>query len=197
MPNDPSDTPLLDGALLSAVPDPTPEDDNFDPNDGRAEEALEITQELLERMNLHVDVSIRDNGREVVLDIGGDDAGRAIGKKGQTLDAMQFLLNKIVNRFPEGRRHIVLDSGDFRERHDRRLEELADREAERALSDRKVIRLRPMSARDRRVVHMVLKDRDGLRTESEGQGLGRRIQIIPDGVDPSKSRGGGGRRRRR
>ncbi len=195
MPNDSSDTPLLDGALLSAVPDQAQQDDDFDPNDGRAEEALEIAQELLERMNLHVDVAIRDNGAEVVLDISGDDAGRAIGKKGQTLDAMQFLLNKIVNRFPEGRRHIVLDSGDFRERHDRRLEELANREAQRALDDRKVVRLRPMSARDRRVVHMVLKDHNGLRTESEGQGLGRRIQIIPDGVDPSKSRGG--RRRRR
>ena len=196
MPNDPSDKPLLDGALLSAVPNAKDDqDDDFDPDDGRAEEALEIAQELLERMNLHVNIAIRDNDREVVLDITGDDAGRAIGKKGQTLDAMQFLLNKIVNRFPEGRRHIVLDSGDFRERHDRRLEELANKEAQRALDDHKVVRLRPMSARDRRVVHMVLKDHNGLRTESEGQGLGRRIQIIPDGIDPSKSRVGGRRRR--
>ena len=56
-----------------------------------------------------------------MLDIEGPDAGRAIGKKGQTLDALQFLVNKIVNRFPDGRRHIVVDSGDYRERHDKGL----------------------------------------------------------------------------
>ena len=77
--------------------------------------------------------------------------------------------------------------------------EMAKQEAEHAIDAGKVVTLRPMTARDRRVVHMSLADLDGIRTESSGEGMGRRIQIIPDGVEPRPIRGGGGggRRRRR
>ncbi|HJK95074.1 MAG TPA: KH domain-containing protein [Polyangiaceae bacterium LLY-WYZ-15_(1-7)] len=157
------------------------------PGDGKAEESAELLDEILDLMDLDVDVDIRDDDEKVVLDVTGPDAGRVIGKKGQTLDALQFLLNKILNRFPEGRRHIIVDSGDYRERHDRGLVTMAKREAKKAVSEGRVKTLQPMSARDRRVIHLALAKFEGVETLSQGQGTQRRIQIIPQRA--------GGRRR--
>lgn len=163
--------------------------------DGKAEEAQDILEDLLDHMDLDADVEIRDDGERIVLDIEGPDAGRAIGKKGQTLDALQFLVNKIVNRFPGGRRHILVDSGDYRERHEKSLEQLATREASRAIEEGHVITLEPMTARDRRVVHLSLAKFEGVSTQSQGEGMQRRIQIIPtklSGGAPRPMGGGGG-----
>jgi spoIIIJ-associated protein len=159
--------------------------------DGKAELALEMVGEIVTRMGLKLDMKIRDDAEEVVLDIGGEDAGRVIGKKGQTLDALQFIINKIVNRFPEGRRHILLDSGDYRQRREDGLASLARREAKRAVAQSRVITLEPMSPRDRRVVHLSLAKFPGVSTRSDGQGSERRVRIIP-----ARTSGGGGGRER-
>ena len=187
-----------DGALLLAEdPAPRAKDSHSkdagpkgEAGDGKAEEAAGILEDLLELMDLDVDVDIRDDGERIELDVTGPDAGRVIGKKGQTLDALQFLVNKVVNRFPDGRRHVLVDSGDYRERHDKGLVSMARREAKRAVQEGKVVTLEPMSARDRRVIHLSLAKFEGVKTESSGEGMQRRIQIIP-------SRSGGRRRRRR
>lgn len=165
--------------------------------DGKAQEAQEVLEDLLDHMDLDADVAIREDDERIVLDIEGPDAGRAIGKKGQTLDALQFLVNKIVNRFPSGRRHILVDSGDYRDRHDKGLVTLARREAKRAVQEGKVVTLQPMTARDRRVIHLSLAKFDGVSTESQGQGMQRRIQIIPSKLASGGDRGRGGRDRDR
>jgi spoIIIJ-associated protein len=185
-----------DGALLL---DDGPEeglgrDRQGEAGDGKAEEACEVLEDILEYMDLEADVAVREDDEKIILDVSGPDAGRAIGKKGQTLDAMQFLVNKIVNRFPDGRRHIVVDSGDYRTRHDEGLEAMARREAKRAVQEGKVVTLKPMSARDRRVIHLSLAKVEGGSTASQGEGMQRRIQIIPS---RSANGDGGGRRRRR
>ena len=172
-----------DGALILGATRTNRSERDEDPaqfaGDGKAEEAAEVVDELFNLMDLDADVEIREDGERVVLDVGGPDAGRVIGKKGQTMDAVQFLVNKIVNRLPEARRHVVVDSGDYRERHDHGLMSMAKREAKRAMDEGQVVTLQPMSARDRRVVHLSLAKFDGIKTESEGQGKRRRIQIIP------------------
>lgn len=161
--------------------------------DGKAEEAMEFVAGVLSRMGLHAKVSIReDSNDQAVLDIGGADAGRAIGKKGMTLDALQFLSNKVVNRSPQGKRYIVVDSGDYRERHEANLEAIAQREAKRAIDTGRVVTLEPMPARDRRLIHLSLSKTTGISTKSNGEGAGRRIQIIP-----ARREGGGGGRRDR
>jgi spoIIIJ-associated protein len=160
------------------------------PEDGKGELSAEMVNEIVSRMGLKVDVSIREDGEEVIIDIAGNDAGRVIGKKGQTLDALQFIINKIVNRFPEGRRHIVLDSGDYRERRESGLASLARREAKRAIAQSRIITLEPMSPRDRRVVHLSLAKFPGVSTRSDGQGSERRVRIIP-----ARVQGRGGPRR--
>lgn len=153
--------------------------------DGKAEQALNVLQDLLEHMELEADLDIRDDGEEIVIDIEGKDSGRVIGKKGQTLDSLQFIVNKIVNRDLDGRRHVLLDSGDYRERREESLVSMAERQAERAVKKGEVVSLRPMSPRDRRVVHLSLAKFPGVITESSGRGAGRRIQIIPGYEDES------------
>jgi spoIIIJ-associated protein len=184
----------MDGALL--VVDDTEEvgldeEEEFEKGhagDGKAEAALEALGGILDWMDLDCDVDIREDGERVVLDITGPDAGRAIGKKGNTLDALQFLVNKMVNRFPKGRRHVILDSGNYRERHDKGLVNMARRQAKRAVQQGKVITLEPMSPRDRRVIHLSLAKFEGVTTESDGEGAGRRIQIIPARVRSRRRR---------
>ena len=188
-------TPELDGALLlddAPAAKRRDDDDDLDDDDlegeggglgagedGKAEASLELLGEIVTRMGLDVDINIRDDNEEVVLDIQGNDAGRVIGKKGQTLDALQFIVNKIVNRFPDGRRHIVLDSGDYRERREQGLASMARREAKRAVQQGRIVTLEPMSPRDRRVIHLSLAKFPGVSTRSDGEGSERRVRIIP------------------
>lgn len=183
-----------DGALFvtgTSAATPSSRDHDVD-DEGKAEEAAELLDEILELMDLDVDVDVRsEDEEEIILDITGRDAGRAIGKKGATLDSLQFLLNKILNRQVEGRRHLVVDSGDYRERHENGLVTLAKREAKRAVQEGRTITLQPMSARDRRVVHLSLAKLEDVTTMSQGEGTQRRIQIIPQ-----RQGGGGGARRR-
>ena len=167
-----------DGALF--LDQPSEEDDPAQfAGDGKAEEAAEILEELVNLMDLDVQVEIRSDAERIELNATGEDSGRVIGKKGATLDALQFLINKMVNRFPEGRRHVIVDTGDYRERHDDGLVSMAKRQAERAVNEGKVVTLQPMNARDRRVVHMSLAKFEGVSTMSQGEGARRRIQIIP------------------
>lgn len=181
----------LDGALLVDAPIRALDDDD-DEDDGKAEYAQEILEGIIDRMGLEARVGIREDDEHIVLDVTGEDAGRAIGKKGQTLDALQFLVNKVVNRFPDNRRYVIVDSGDYRERHDKSLVSMAHREAKRAVDSGRTITLQPMPARDRRLIHLSLAKFEGVTTRSNGQGLGRRIQIIP-----SRGSRGGSRRGRR
>lgn len=166
-----------DGALF--LDQDAQEDPSRFAGDGKAEEAAEILEELVNLMDLDVRVDIRADAERIELDVTGPDSGRVIGKKGATLDALQFLINKMVNRFPEARRHVIVDSGDYRERHDDSLVSLAKRQAQKAVSEGKVVTLQPMTARDRRVIHMSLAKFDGVSTVSQGEGTRRRIQIIP------------------
>ena len=174
--------PEMDGALIVDSDESVPRhtsDAEAPQEDGKAELAVEMVTEIVNRMGLKVAVQIREDGEEVILDISGEDAGRVIGKKGQTLDALQFVINKIVNRFPESRRHVLLDSGDYRQRREDGLASLARREAKRAIAQSRVITLEPMSPRDRRVVHLSLAKFPGVSTRSDGEGNERRVRIIP------------------
>ncbi len=184
------DDDALDGALF--IDGSQPRRESREDDEAKGNEARDVLVGIVSRMGLDTDVKVREAGEQVVLDISGPDAGRAIGKKGQTLDALQFIVNKVVNRFPENRRYIVVDSGDYRERHDESLISMARREAKRAVQQGRTVTLAPMPARDRRLIHLSLAKMAGVTTRSNGEGLGRRIQIIPS----RGSTGGNGRRRR-
>lgn len=149
------------------------EDDRF----GQAKQAL---ADILERMGLEVEIEGEEQDEQIDLRVHGEDAAGLVGKKGRTLDALQFLVNKIVSRRVVDHKLVVLDADRYRERREASLLQLAERLGDKALDEGKIIRLNPMSARDRRVIHMALRDVSGLSTRSEGDGEDRRLLIVPE-----------------
>ena len=177
---DPQDEKPRAGSLFLDERDRPPSSRLRDEVEDKAEHAATVLDELLALLDIDADVDIREDDERIVLDISGPEAKHAIGRKGQTIDALQFILNKIVNQDPdEERRYVVVDSGDFRARRDHGLEARAREEAKRALTEGKVVTLEPMNPRDRRVIHLSLAKLPGITTESSGHGARRRVQIIP------------------
>ncbi|MCY4366734.1 MAG: Jag N-terminal domain-containing protein [Chloroflexi bacterium] len=114
-----------------------------------------------------------------VIDISGEDSGLLIGRRGQTLQSLQFIVNLIVRReFGESVR-VVLDVESYRQRREASLRDMATKVAERVLQTGRSITLEPMSAADRRIVHISLADREDVSTESVGLGEERKVTIIP------------------
>lgn len=170
-----------EGALEGSQSQEDVDDGELDP---QAQRALEFVQMLLEKMTMDAEVSIApDDGEggenEIRLEIEGPDAGRIIGKRGQVLEAIQYLTTRIAHRPGEERRHIAVDAEGYRARHEDQLSQMAKKLAQRVATEGKIITFDPMNARDRRVVHMAIKDHPGVRTESNGEGPDRRVQIIP------------------
>ena len=152
--------------------------------DPQSKRAIDFIRMLLGKMSMDAEVSIApDDGEggenEIRLEIEGPDAGRIIGKRGQVLEAIQYLTTRVAHRPGEERKHIAVDAEGYRARHEDQLSQMARKLAERVMTEGKVITFDPMSARDRRVVHMALKEITGVRTESNGEGPDRRVQIIP------------------
>jgi spoIIIJ-associated protein len=152
--------------------------------DPQSKRAIDFIRMLLGKMAMDAEVSIApDDGEggenEIRLEIEGPDAGRIIGKRGQVLEAIQYLTTRVAHRPGEERKHIAVDAEGYRARHEDQLSQMARKLAERVMTEGKVITFDPMSARDRRVVHMALKEITGVRTESNGEGPDRRVQIIP------------------
>jgi spoIIIJ-associated protein len=152
--------------------------------DPQTKRALEFVRRLVLAMQMDVEVDLApDDGEgsedEIRLEIEGPDAGRIIGKRGIVLEAIQYLTGRVAHKPGEPRRHVAVDAEGYRARHEDQLSEMARRLAERVAAEGTTITFDPMSARDRRVVHMALRDITGVRTESNGEGQDRRVQIIP------------------
>ena len=152
----------------------------------RAEKAQTVLAEVLRLMGTGIEVRlVQDQGDEIHFDLLGTELERIIGKKGETLLSLQFLINRMVGREVESEQHVVLDAGGYRHRRRLALADLAKRLAERAVAERKVVRLSPMSAHDRRIFHITLQEIDGVTTRSQGEGLYRPLLIIPEGEKPA------------
>jgi spoIIIJ-associated protein len=152
--------------------------------DVQSKRAVDFVRMLVAKMAMDAEVSVApDDGEggddEIRLEIEGPDAGRIIGKRGQVLEAIQYLTTRIAHRPGEDRKHIAVDAEGYRARHEDQLAQMAQKLAQRVMAEGKVITFDPMNARDRRVVHMAIKDIEGVRTESNGEGPDRRVQIIP------------------
>jgi spoIIIJ-associated protein len=153
-------------------------------NDPQTERALAFVSMLVEKMDMDADVTLApDDGEggddEIRLEIEGPDAGRMIGKRGLVLEAIQYLTSRVAHRPGEPRKHVAVDAEGYRARHEDQLAEMAKKLGDRVAAEGKVITFDPMSARDRRIVHKALQDVPGVRTESNGEGQDRRVQIIP------------------
>ena len=153
--------------------------------DARALRALSFVRTLVRKMSMNAEVNVAPNDGEgspdeIRIEIEGPDAGRIIGKKGNVLDAIQYLTARVAVRPGEPRRHVTVDAEGYRARHEDQLSQMAKRLAQRVAVEGKVITFDPMNARERRIVHTALRDVKGVRTESMGEEPERRVQIIPD-----------------
>jgi spoIIIJ-associated protein len=154
------------------------------PRDPRSDKAYEFLAKILDDMGMDVSVRRRrprpdSSPDEIHLEIVGHDVGRVIGKKGQVLTALQYLVNRVANRPGLPRRHVVLDAEGYRYRRETTLATLAKRLGEQAVKEGKIITFEPMSPRDRRVVHLALAKFPNVVTKSDGEGEERRVRIIP------------------
>ena len=149
------------------------------------EEAEQLVSELIDyflgAMGVVADTYIRedDEERSMTFEIEGQDAGLLIGRHGETLQALQFLIRMVTNRQLGRKASVVIDVEDYRERRVQMLHRLARRTAGRVVSSGRDDSLEPMSPAERRIVHMVLADHPEVRTESEGEGNQRRVVIFP------------------
>ena len=144
-----------------------------------------IVDNLLRTMDASATTSMRTNGSSdnnddeniVEIDIEGDDSGLLIGRRGETLRALQFIVNLIVNQRTEGR--VMLDIEGYRERRYASLRTLASQVAERVANTGRSVTLEPKASNERRIIHMTLSEHPQVITESTGIGAGRKITISP------------------
>ena len=146
-----------------------------------ADTAIAALEGILKYFNLGevtIDEYEGDEG-ELILDITGDDLAVLIGRHGKTLDALQFLVSSITARTMGFRYPVVVDVEGYKSRQRQKLESLAFSTAKRALSQGRSVKMRPMTPYERRIIHIALRDFDGVETASEGEGSARHVVVLP------------------
>jgi len=139
--------------------------------------AIAFLQDVFRSMDtvVHIDPVVgKDN---VVLNLSGDEIGMLIGRRGQTLDALQYLVNIVQNRDTRSHAKIVLDAENFRDRRRQTLEELSDRLARKVVKTGKEVVLEPMPPQERKIIHSALQHHRYVKTYSKGEEPNRRIVI--------------------
>ncbi|TMM00455.1 MAG: protein jag [Actinobacteria bacterium] len=142
----------------------------------------ELLVRIVREIGVHARLAIEEDDETLTAAFSGRDLGVLIGKHGQTIDAIQYLANAIIYRGQvEDRKAIVVDAAGYRERRKASLDALAVRSAERAVSTGQRVELEPMTAVERKVVHLRLKEYPGVTTASEGTEPNRFVVIAPGG----------------
>ena len=155
-------------------PAPAPEDESE-----LASHVRELLERIAHEMGLRCEIQISEADDAVTAACYGGELGLLIGKRGQTIDAVQYLVNGIVHRaFGEEAKPVVVDAANYRERRRATLEALAVQAAQRARRGERV-ELEPMTATERKVVHVRLQEEAGVATESEGNEPARYVVVSP------------------
>ena len=140
--------------------------------------ALDFLKDMIDKMGIDVEVSARENkDGEIHVDINGKDSACVIGKRGQTLDAIQYLTRVVVNRDEENYTKIVVDAGEYRAKREATLAKLAKRLADKVTRTGKPVKLEPMSPYERKIIHSALQNHKKVTTRSEGKEPYRRVVI--------------------
>jgi len=147
------------------------------------EERVEIVKQLmmglLERMEINTVLEGALREGDIYLEIRGDKEGILIGKHGRTLESLQFLINRMVNKQLKEPVRVILDINDYRKRRADNLENMALKLGEKAKTRGYGLTIGPFNAHDRRIIHIALKEDPFIQTESLGEGEMKRIKIIP------------------
>ncbi|HEX6953112.1 MAG TPA: RNA-binding cell elongation regulator Jag/EloR [Gaiellaceae bacterium] len=147
----------------------------------QATEARKLVTQIVETLGVDADVVARDEPEAIVVTCSGPDVGLLIGRHGQTIDAIQYLLNVIAYRgHGDEKRDVVVDAAGYRARRQATLEALALRVADRVRDSGEPEELEPMTAVERKVVHLHLKEVAGVGTTSEGTEPNRYVVVVPE-----------------
>ena len=136
-----------------------------------------FVKELAEKMDLSLEIKAMKNDDSIYIDIEGKDSGTVIGKRGQTLDSIQYLTSLVANKGKEGYLRVVVDAENYRSKRESTLEQLAERLAGKVMRTKKTVRLEPMNPYERKVIHAKLQDNGKVVTRSEGEEPYRRVII--------------------
>ena len=144
-------------------------------------DAENFLQEVFAAMGLEVTIEVTEQAEDAyIFDLKGTSLGMLIGRRGQALDALQYILNLSVNRkLGDEKIHFTLDVEDYRRRREETLTKLAKSVAERAIKTRKEVRLEPMNRHERKIIHTVLQENDRVETHSSGEEPYRYVIVTP------------------
>jgi len=164
----------------------------YEVKENRVEKVENFLTGLLERMDVEANIDITDNQDAINVILTGKEPGALIGRRGETLDAIQHLTNYVVNRGVSGRVRINLDAENYRQRRNETLENLAARTAGKVMKYRRNMTLDPMNAYERHIIHSALQDHANVSTYSVGSEPNRRIVVVYGRTDnPEKTSDGG------
>ncbi len=167
-----------------------PEEDDDDmpasvTTDEDAEVGRVVLAEILEKMEIRATVEVRradgteENVPWLLNVVGTGDLNPLIGRRGETLAALQYVTRLITSRELQRRANIVVDVDSYKARRTSKLHELAMRMADQAIEQKRTVALEPMPPYERRIIHMALRTRDDVETRSVGEGEGRKVTIVP------------------
>jgi spoIIIJ-associated protein len=152
-----------------------------------AEKARRILEGILQRMQIESPVTVEETDETILLKIQGDGSGLLIGKRGQNLDAIQYIVNKAAHHSVNGHRMIIIDTEGYRKRREESLVALALRLGEKVKKTRKPVTVGHMNAHDRRIIHLAMQNDETLTTKSRGEGEYRKILILPARRGPDQA----------
>ena len=142
--------------------------------------ARQLITELLDRMGMKAEIDVFPGEEGLQVEIKGDREGILIGKHGRTLDSLQIVISRMINRRSDKPVRVALDINDYQKRRANMLSQMALRFGEEVKKTGRVQTVGPFNARDRRIIHVALKEDASLRTESFGEGEMKKIAILPN-----------------
>lgn len=147
-------------------------------------------QEFVQKMGLDIVATVKEEDDVILVDFAGNDVGSVIGKRGDTLDATEHLLNQIINKHKphDQYKRVRLDCSGYREKREGTLKVLAHRLADKSVKERKPSKLEPMNAYERKIIHLALESRQDVKTISRDAEPHRYITIIPSNMDERYNR---------
>ena len=182
-------TPRREARAMRPTPEPKPGPPAVEepPEEEEPVDVVGLAQEILTQMlrwmgiRASVETEQPSHDEPIRLNIRGQNLGALIGRRGETLSSLQFLTRMMVSHQVERWVNLIVDVDDYRRKREDTLKGLAQRMAETALRTGRVQELEPMPPSERRIIHLALRDFDGAKTESKGEGEARRVTIIPTG----------------
>jgi spoIIIJ-associated protein len=150
----------------------------------KEDSAIAVAQETLSKitslMSMDTRISAEKKGDDIVLNIEGNNTGILIGHKGRTLEALEFIVNKALNKATEKKMRVIVDTENYRQRKEESLKRLALKMGEQAKRTQKTVTINSVNPHDRRIIHLALKGDNQVQTKSDGEGLFKRVHIIPN-----------------